>query len=207
MATPYTKEVHTLVNGSLEITIHKEVVEECVQKELAFANSFIQWYSMIISYMLPSCVLIICYIKIIMYMSSKAQRLARTLSYNGRGRVSLHRKRKVTRTVIFLTLTFICLWFPVHFLATWYRLDKNFPKNSHSYLFKLVAHTMTYANSSVNPLIYGFSNESFRLSLAHFMRKCLYKKKLTIEIDGRGSRFKRGGASVKEETINLTNFH
>jgi hypothetical protein len=182
-----------------------EVYQECVQKKHAFTNSFIQWYSMIISYVLPSCVLIICYIKILMYMSSKAQRLARNFSYNGRSRVSVHRKRKVTRTVIFLTLTFIVLWFPVHFLATWYRLDKNFPMNTQSYFFKLVAHTMTYANPSVNPLIYGFSNESFRLSLSHFMRKCLYKKKLTIEIDTRASHMKRS-LSAKEETLRLAKF-
>ena len=89
-------------------------------------------------------------------------------SYNVR--LSLIRQRKVTKTVIFITLTFIVLWFPVHFLATWYRLDANFPEDSHFYLFKQIAHTMSYANSSVNPLIYGFSNESFRLSIANLWR-------------------------------------
>jgi hypothetical protein len=177
----------------------QEFSEECLQKKDAFANSLIQWYSMVISYLVPSCVLIICYIKILMYMSSKAKRLAHN-AYNGR--VSVYRKRKVTRTVVFLTLTFIVLWFPVHFLATWYRLDKNFPQSPEIYLLKLAAHTMSYANSTVNPLIYGFSNESFRLSLSHFMRKFMYKKKLSMEIGGRSKR-----TSAKDESIQLTNMN
>ena len=80
------------------------------------------------------------------------------------------RKRRVTKTVILLTLTFIVLWFPVHFLTTWYRLDKNFPQDAGWFILKMIAHTMTYANSSMNPLIYAFSNDSVRHSFLNMFK-------------------------------------
>lgn len=90
--------------------------------------------------------------------------------------MSVIRNKRVTKIVIFLTLTFIVLWLPVNFLAIWYRLDKNFPKRFSSYLLKMIAHTMSYANSSVNPIIYAFSNESFRHSCIHLIRKIFRRK-------------------------------
>ena len=58
-----------------------------------------------------------------------------------------------------LILTFILLWFPVHFLATWYRLDESFPEGNIVFVIKLIAHTMSYSISTINPIIYaGFLN-------------------------------------------------
>ena len=71
----------------------------------------------------------------------------------------------MTKTVIFLTLTFMINWFPVHFLATWYRLDNDFPQYFSLYVIKLIAHTMSYANSFINPIIYYFANDMYKKSL------------------------------------------
>lgn len=76
--------------------------------------------------------------------------------------MSLNRKRRVTKTVIILTMTFIILWLPVHSIGIWYRLDPTyFPQHFSLYVIKMIAHTMAYSNASVNPIIYAFStNES-----------------------------------------------
>jgi hypothetical protein len=43
-------------------------------------------------------------------------------------------------------------------LATWYRLDENFPKTFGLYILKIVAHTMLACQSLVSPIAYLFSN-------------------------------------------------
>lgn len=114
------------------------------------------------------------------------------------GRLSMHRKKRVTKIVVVLTLTFMILWFPVHFLATWYRLDKNFPEHFSFYLLKMIAHTMSYANSSVNPIIYAFTNESFRHSITHLFAR-LFKRNDCNNLANGSIRIKRP-KSVNEIT-------
>lgn len=79
------------------------------------------------------------------------------------------RKRRVTKTVILLTMTFIILWLPVHSIGIWYRLDANFPQHYAIYVLKMIAHTMAYSNASINPIIYAFSNESVRTGLVNLL--------------------------------------
>lgn len=108
------------------------------------------------------------------------------------------RKRRVTKTVIILTVTFMLLWFPVHFLATWYRLDSNFPEGFVLYVLKMVALTMAYSNASVNPIIYAFSNESVRITLSS-MFSCCECLKANLNVNAGGG---VGGAT----TANATTF-
>lgn len=68
---------------------------------------------------------------------------------------SLNKKKKVTKTVMILIFTFILSWFPVHFIATWYKLDENFPEGNVVFVIKLIAHTMSYSISTINPIIYA----------------------------------------------------
>ena len=79
------------------------------------------------------------------------------------GNIIVNKKKKVSRTVVLFTSVFIISWFPIHFLSIWYRADNSFPKNSVTFTLKLVAHTMTYANSTINPIIYAFYNDSFKV--------------------------------------------
>ena len=44
---------------------------ECVQKFNGFFNNLIQWYSALLSYFLPSLVLIFCHIKILLHLSKQ----------------------------------------------------------------------------------------------------------------------------------------
>lgn len=100
----------------------------------------------------------------------------------------MNRKRRVTKTVIMLTFTFIILWFPVHFMATLYRVNPDFV-NQHFvfYIIKMIAHTMAYSNASVNPIIYTFSNDSFRSSIDKLLAwfRCSSATQDNIEIHNR----------------------
>ena len=42
---------------------------ECVQKFNGFLNNLTQWYSALLSYFIPSLVLMICHIKILLYLT------------------------------------------------------------------------------------------------------------------------------------------
>ena len=50
------------------------------------------------------------------------------------------------------------IYYKVHALATWYRLDENFPKTFGLYILKIVAHTMLACQSLVSPITYVCSN-------------------------------------------------
>lgn len=52
-------------------------IEECVQKpDNIWSNNFTHWYSTIVSYCIPSIVLIICYFRIISFMSKNNRNIA-----------------------------------------------------------------------------------------------------------------------------------
>jgi hypothetical protein len=86
------------------------------------------------------------------------------------------------------TLTFIGLWFPIHFLSIWYRLDENFPKVPKTFYSKLIAHTMTYANPTINPLIYAFSNDNFKLTMSYIAPVCFKRKPANNNINNTSNR-------------------
>ena len=46
----------------------------------------------------------------------------------------------------------------MHALATWYRLDENFPKTFLLYIVKIIAHTMLAGQSLVSPIAFVFTN-------------------------------------------------
>ena len=52
-------DTHRMLSGTLE----------CVQKFNSFLNNLTQWYSALLSYFIPSLVLMICHIKILLYLT------------------------------------------------------------------------------------------------------------------------------------------
>jgi hypothetical protein len=161
-----SKSASNLINVIVkQICVH-------IMKDQFWIN-FINWYLIIISYILPASVLIICYIKILLFMRRKREGMfkvqnAKALNH----RVSIYRQRRVTKTVIILTSNFVILWFPVHFLSAWQYWDSNFPRSLSMFIIKLIAHTMSYLIPAFNPIIYAFSNQSFRRSVSN-LTKCI----------------------------------
>lgn len=67
--------------------------------------------------------------------------------------------------MVVLILLFACSWGPVQVLVLWGDLDPNFPRTMPELKFKLFAHTLSYANSCMNPFVYAFMNATVRKAL------------------------------------------
>lgn len=72
------------------------------------------------------------------------------------------RRKRVTKLVASVVIVFAVLWLPIHIINLWFKLDPNFPRTGVMYAFKIIAHTLSYANSCVNPFVYAFLSDGFR---------------------------------------------
>ncbi|KAK3108223.1 hypothetical protein FSP39_003515 [Pinctada imbricata] len=127
------------------------------------------------TFVFPLTAIVICYVQILhhLWRGSKVKRNQRNVAEaNGnapsRSAAQLRRKKRVTRMVAIVILLFALCWSPVHFFTLWYKFDKNFNRSPELLGFKIFVHSLSYANSCVNPFVYAFMNEGFRKS---FQRK------------------------------------
>ena len=130
------------------------------------------------------------YIYIYIFIFIHLQRENSALSIKKeRGERQTRRKRRVTRMVAIVVLLFGICWFPIHAIAVWIQFDPNFPKTDGMHHFKLFAHTLSYANSCLNPFVYAFVNDGFRKALLKRspdlsqLCSCLFKSSLTQELE------------------------
>lgn len=93
--------------------------------------------------------------------------MARNLKFNtnlGNCRSSSRprsRRRKVAKIVLVVVTTFALCWLPIHVV----HLCTDFGPTTLSdsfYVVKIIAHVMSYVNSTINPVIYSFMSECFR---------------------------------------------
>ena len=95
---------------------------------------------------------------------------------NAQALMALQQKRKITRMIMVVVLLFALCWLPLQIFNIWFRLDKTFPRNRATYTFKVFAHTLSYANSCVNPFVYAFLGENFRRYFRKAFPFCFKKK-------------------------------
>ena len=76
-----------------------------------------------------------------------------------------HRKHRVVKTVVLLVFSFLVLWTPINFLSTILYLYPSLLYNGIFFRLKLLAHTMSYASATINPLIYGWDRKMVRSML------------------------------------------
>ena len=80
-----------------------------------------------------------------------------------RHRQSLTAKRKVTRLIIVVVLVFGICWLPKHICWLWINyFPKYVPFTYTFYYWSITTHILSYANSSMNPVIYAFLSSQFR---------------------------------------------
>ena len=72
------------------------------------------------------------------------------------------RRKRVTKLVASVVIVFALFWLPIHVLNLWFKLDDNFPRTNVMYIMKIISHTLSYANSCVNPFVYAFLSDGFR---------------------------------------------
>jgi len=68
----------------------------------------------------------------------------------------------VTKLVASVVIVFAVSWLPIHVLNLWFKIDPFFPRTPAMYLMKIIAHTLSYSNSCVNPFVYAFLSDGFR---------------------------------------------
>ncbi|KAK6484237.1 G-protein coupled receptor 54-like [Huso huso] len=66
--------------------------------------------------------------------------------------------------VVVIVLLFTICWGPIQLFILFQSFYPNFQANYATYKIKTWANCMSYANSSINPIVYGFMGASFRKS-------------------------------------------
>ena len=121
-------------------------------------------YTMVIFnvfYTIPLVIIAICY-----YVMATNNRLEwRPGSTGAVGRQALSRRR-IAKTVAVVVTTFALCWLPLHLIqvVTTFYGPASEPVLTYNiiYVLKIVAHTLSYANSAANPFIYAFMSNDFR---------------------------------------------
>ncbi len=120
-------------------------------------------YAAVLMYLMPLGIISICYsIMLLKVWTRVAPGDVGRGQNNDRNVQQVQQKRKVTRMVLAVVVVFALCWFPIHTLNLWMRLSAYFPYSYSTYIFKVFAHTLSYANSCVNPFVYAFMGENFR---------------------------------------------
>ena len=119
----------------------------------------------LLTYLIPLFSLASLYMKIFRYLSRKRSQSLSLVSYHNGGhhnRVK-DRTQHATRVCFFVVSVFCLSWFPLnlHLLLAYFGIDMS----SRAYeIFRIVAHTLAYANSCINPFIYNLASVEFRQS-------------------------------------------
>ncbi len=95
-------------------------------------------------------------------------------------------KQKKTKVLILIgavSITFALTWLPAHIIQIWRIIfNKSFPFNDLMYIIKVVAHTLSYSNSFINPFIYIFVGSKFKSHIKEEInRLCGIKTNLSIK--------------------------
>ena len=73
------------------------------------------------------------------------------------------RKRRMFILIAMACTTFSLLWLPIHVIHVWRVIFSDyFPFSDAMYIIKIVANTLSYLNSCLNPFIYVFVSSKFR---------------------------------------------
>ena len=73
-------------------------------------------------------------------------------------------RSKISKMVVVIVLLFTVCWGPIQIFVLFQSFYPNFKANYTTYKIKTWANCMSYANSSINPIVYGFMGASFRKS-------------------------------------------
>ncbi|KAI8502242.1 receptor [Branchiostoma belcheri] len=122
-------------------------------------------YTVLISYVIPLTTSVGCHWLIIRYLATMSANTSVAQKH------VMARKKKVTRMVATVVILFAVCWAPNHALNLWFafRSEGEIP---HPIMWlKITALCMSYANSSVNPFVYGIMGENFKKAFAKSFQK------------------------------------
>lgn len=73
-------------------------------------------------------------------------------------------RAKISKMVVVIVLLFTICWGPIQLYLLFQGFYRHFQVNYETYKIKTWANCMSYANSSLNPIVYAFMGDSFRKS-------------------------------------------
>ncbi|XP_019934720.1 cysteinyl leukotriene receptor 1 [Paralichthys olivaceus] len=120
------------------------------------------YLSLVIGFILPFLVILLCYAGIIHTLLSRTQ-LSRTLTAQKQQRAM---GTKAIRMIVIVLLTFLISFLPYHILRAVNLSQTNTTCNSDLLKSIVVTHCLAAANSCFDPLLYFFSGESYRNRLS-----------------------------------------
>ncbi|CAG2236867.1 unnamed protein product [Mytilus edulis] len=131
------------------------------------------------TFVLPFTIMTVCYffiLRVVWRRPSKHNASSKRGHYvNGNDTDNTERKsrsnKRVTKMVAFVFVLFIICWLPIHVIAICLVFDSNFPKTDTNYFIKLLANTLSYANSCVNPFVYAYVHEGLKNTIRQKLSK------------------------------------
>ncbi|XP_074658675.1 G-protein coupled receptor 54-like [Tubulanus polymorphus] len=150
--------------------------------------------SVVITYVLPLSIIIVCYSAILMtfYRRSSNGRsnhndVHQPLETHQQSRdIQLRNRKKLAKMVATVVALFAICWFPIHFFQIWFALaGEDFPRNMITYNFKIFAHTLSYANSCLNPFVYSFMGDGFKRAFRPSFPECFKVDRLALSNYGK----------------------
>ncbi|ELU15450.1 hypothetical protein CAPTEDRAFT_74266, partial [Capitella teleta] len=121
-------------------------------------------YVVIVNYVIPLMVIMLCYSLMLkrVWKNKTIVKPKGNRSSTNASRVQGQKRRKVAKMVAVVIWLFATCWLPIHIFRLWTTFDPNFPKTELVYVYKILAHALSYANSCVNPIVYSFLGDGFR---------------------------------------------
>ncbi|XP_062124596.1 allatostatin-A receptor isoform X1 [Drosophila sulfurigaster albostrigata] len=107
------------------------------------------------SYLLPLMIISGLYVRMIM-------RLWRQGSGVRMSKESQRGRKRVTRLVVVVVIAFASLWLPVQLYMLLRALEVYTSTTMFTVILQVIAHTMAYTSSCINPLLYAFLSDNFR---------------------------------------------
>ncbi|XP_076080291.1 galanin receptor type 2-like [Mytilus galloprovincialis] len=131
------------------------------------------------TFVLPFIIMTVCYFIILRTLWRKpVNQTASSARRNSVNRIDAENterksrsKKRVTKMVAFVFVLFIICWLPVHVIAICLKFDSNFPRTDTTLFIKLLANTLSYANSCMNPFVYAFVHEGFKNNIRQKLLK------------------------------------
>ncbi|KAF7667202.1 hypothetical protein LDENG_00073170 [Lucifuga dentata] len=138
----------------------------CVERfpSKAHERAFIL-YQFIAAYLLPVLTISFCYTLMVKRVGQPTvEPVDNNYQVNQLSERTISIRSKVSKMVIVIVLLFTVCWGPIQFFALFQSFYPNYQPNYATYKIKTWANCMSYANSSVNPIVYGFMGASFQKS-------------------------------------------
>lgn len=148
-------------------------VQHAGELHFCFANvTQILWLEVMLGFLLPFCILGLCY-----------WRIAQVLLHSQREQGQQQRpdRQKALRMISAAVLVFFLCWLPENVFVSVHLLRGNTESGTLWQDYPLTGHTVrlaAFSNSCLNPLIYSFLGETFRVKMRNFLQQKSRRTKL-----------------------------